>query len=408
MIDRSKLPLDKIVASIYEQLEDAGFSPGTIGLYKQFFNRLNKMACTMGKEVYDLELAQQFIEDTAYRRGGGYCHSRYLYHVRCVRFIESYINDGIVDFRITQPLPPKELKSRKFRFCHAQFKSVLEQDGLKPNTIDGYLRFVYYFLSYLEDKNYTSFSQVKTGDITLFMVLVCQEHYAPTSLGSHLTGLRRFVQIYPQLYRYASEIPDRIPRKRDITPSYTEEEHEKIDKYLAESEMSARNRAIALIAFQTGLWAVDICRLELGDIDWKHDVINIDQEKTGKPLTIPMRPALGNALMAYLLEERPLSTSSYVFLRAVAPFHPLVEHSGIYNVLRKVLAEADIEPDGRISGTRMTRHSYASRMLRNGVPLSVISEALGHSNPDSTMRYLATDSKTMAACTLSLPRGGKA
>lgn len=407
MIDRSKLPLDELVAKIYEQLVDAGYSTGTIGLYKCFFNRLNRMAATMEKEVYDQELAHQFIRDTAYQRGGGYCHSRYLRHVRCIRFIESYISDGIVDFSITQPLPPKELNAEEFRLCHIQFKSALEQNGLKPNTIDGYLRFVYYFLSYLEDKGYTSLSQVKNGDITVFMVLVCQEHYAPTSVGAHLTGLRRFVQMYSELDRYASEIPDRIPKKRDITSFYTEEEHEKVDKYLVKSEMSARNRAIALIAFQTGLRAIDICSLELGDIDWKHDVLNIEQEKTGKPLRIPILPALGNALMAYLLEERPPSTSTYVFLRAVAPFHPLVEHSGIYNVLRKVLVEADINPDGRISGTRMTRHSYASRMLRNGVPLPVISEALGHGSPDSTMRYLATDSKTMATCALPLPKGGK-
>lgn len=407
MIDRSKLPLNEIVAKILKQMEDTGFSPGTVGLYRRVFNRLNKLAHTMGKFVYDDELAQSFISDTAYQNGGGYCHSRYLYHVRCVRFVESFINNGVVDFSITQPLPPKELKSKEFRSCHAHLKAIMGQEGLKPNTVDGYLRFVYYFLSYLEDKGYTSLVQVKNGDITLFMVLVCQEHYAPTSIGAHITGLRRFVQTYPELNRYASEIPDRVPKKRDITPSYTEEEHEKIDRCLAESKISARDRAIALIAFQTGLRAVDICGLELGDIDWKHDCIHIDQAKTGKPLTIPMRPALGNALMAYLLEERPASASSYIFLRAVAPFQPLANHSGIYNVLRKILSEAGVEPDGRISGTRMTRHSYASRMLRNGVPLPVISEALGHNSPDSTMRYLSTDSKTMAMCTLSLPKGGR-
>lgn len=219
--------------------------------------------------------------------------------------------------------------------------------------------------------------------------------------------MRKFVQTYPELNRYACEIPDRVPKKRDITPSYTEDEHEKIDRCLAENKISARDRAIALIAFQTGLRATDICGLELRDIDWKHDCIHINQKKTGKPFTIPMRPALWNALMAYLLEERPASASSYVFLRAVAPFQPLADHSAIYNILRKILSEAGVEPDGRISGTRITRHSYASRMLRNGVPLPVISEALGHNSPDSTMGYLSTDSKTMAMCTLPLPKGGR-
>lgn len=279
-------------------------------------------------------------------------------------------------------------------------------DGLKQNTVDGYLRFVYYFLSYLEDKGYASLAQVRSGDITFFMVLVCQEHYSPTNLGAHLTGLRRFAHMFPELDIYACEIPERIPKKEHIIPVYTDEEHEKIDKCLAGSGMSERNRAIALIAFETGLRAVDICKLKLDDIDWKHDVIRLEQEKTGKALTIPIRPSLGNALAAYLLEERPQSASDYVFLRCVAPFHPLTDHSGIYNILRKILADADVEPDGRISGTRMTRHSYASRMLRSGVPLPVISEALGHGSPDSSMRYLATDGRAMAGCTLPLPKGG--
>ena len=159
MIDRSKLPLNEIAVKILKQMEDASFSPGTIGLYRGFFNRLNKLAHTMGKSVYDDELAQSFISDTAYKKDGGYCHSRYLYHVRCIRFIESFINNGIVDFSITQPLPPKELKSKEFRSCHSHFKTILEQEGLKPNTMNGYLRFVYYFLSYLEDKGYTSLIQ---------------------------------------------------------------------------------------------------------------------------------------------------------------------------------------------------------------------------------------------------------
>lgn len=406
MTDRAKMPLDKLVAEIIGQLKKAGFSSGTIGQYVKFFKRLNKMSCSLGKEVFDQELARSFIEDSAHRRTGEYCHSRYLYHVRCVRFIESYIQDGLVDWGITHPLSSKELKSREFRQCHARFRDSLEQDGLKPNTMEGYLRFVYYFLSYLEDKGYTALSQVQKGDITVFIILVCQEHYALTSLGAHITGLRRFAGIFPELEGYASEIPENLLKKQDITSVYTEEEHKRINQYLMESGMSERNRAISLIAFETGLRAVDICKLELGDIDWEHDTIHIRQEKTGKALAIPIRPALGNALAAYLLEERPPSDSAYVFLRSVAPYHPLTDHSGIYNILRQVLAEAGVKPDGRISGTRMTRHSYASRMLRNGVPLPVISEALGHRSPDSTLRYLSTDSKTMAECTLPLPKGG--
>lgn len=406
-MDKRKIPLKTLIDNIIKELETAGFSHGTIGNYIRYYKRLTKLADTLGKVYYDQELAEQFIADNAYHNGGGYCHLRYLYHARCIHFVESYIEDGKVDWGITHPLPPKALKSPDLEQKFNEFKVAMVSDGLKPNTREGYQRFVFYFLSYLEDKGYRSLEQIKKGDITLFIVLVCQEHYAPTSLGAHLTGLRRFVQMFSEMKDFEQELPERLHKKKEIIPTYTDEEHERISKYLSGNALSARNRAIALIAFETGLRAVDICNLKLKDIDWKHDVMNLIQEKTGKAINIPILPTLGNALMDYLLDERPSSNSEYVFLEFSAPFRPLSEHSAIYNILRKVLVEAGVDVSDRISGTRMTRHSYASRMLRNGVALPVISEALGHSNPDSTMRYITTDGKTLAECTLPIPRGGQ-
>ena len=398
--------LEELIEKVIQQLEDAGFDTGTIRNYKLFYKRLTKLAASLNKTHFDDELADLFIKDNAYVKDGGYNHTRFLYHSRCIRFIESLLSSGEVDWSIYHSLPARELSSDDFVSHLHIYDDSLKNDGLKTNTINGYHRFVLYFLSYLEDKGYHQFSEIKKGDVTLFIVLVCQEHYAPTSLGAHLPGLKRFLELFPETKPFTIEIPERVRRKQDITPSYTDDELERIEDFLLENKLSARDRAIALIAFKTGLRAVDICGLQLDSIDWKHDTISINQEKTGKPLVLPLFPSLGNALMEYLLDERPQSESTYVFLSKVAPFHPLVDHSSIYNVLRKVLVEADVAPQGRISGTRMSRHSYASQLLRRGIPLTVISEALGHSNPNSTMRYISTDDKVLSTLTLPLPKGG--
>lgn len=75
-------------------------------------------------------------------------------------------------------------------------------------------------------------------------------------------------------------------------------------------------------------------------------------------------------------------------------------------MLFNAVNDADIPVKGRTYGTRITRHSTASRMLRNGIPLSVISETLGHSNENSVMIYITTDDAKLAECTLPLPKGG--
>ena len=104
---------------------------------------------------------------------------------------------------------------------------------------------------------------------------------------------------------------------------------------------------------------------KLDDIDWRQSCIRIIQEKTNHQLVIPMTNEIGNAIVDYLLEERPNSRSPYVFLGALAPYRPLVSHAGIRKVLFTFINDSGIEPDERIYGTRITRHSAASRILYN-------------------------------------------
>ncbi|WP_347490050.1 tyrosine-type recombinase/integrase [Desulfoscipio sp. XC116] len=204
--------------------------------------------------------------------------------------------------------------------------------------------------------------------------------------------------------RFESELPEHLPKKRDILEVYSDEEHDKVLKYLESGNVSFRNKALSLIALETGMRAVDICNLKLGDIDWGHDYIHIVQEKTGKSINIPLVSSIGNALIDYLLSERPASDSEYVFLSDNAPYAPLKTHSGCRNVLLHIILDAGIKANGRIYGTRITRHSTASRMLRHGIPLSVISETPGHGNPNSVMvLYLSTENAKLAECTLPIP-----
>jgi integrase len=212
-----------------------------------------------------------------------------------------------------------------------------------------------------------------------------------------------FLRMHESTAGFESELPEHLLKKRDILEVYSDEEHDKVLEYLESGNVSFRNKAICLIAVETGMRAVDICNLKLGDIDWGHDCIHVVQEKTGKPMNIPLVASIGNALIDYLLSERPASDSEYIFLTGNAPYAPLKTHSGCRNVLLHVISDAGIKANGRIYGTRITRHSTASRMLRHGIPLPVISEALGHGNPNSVMVYLSTGDAKLAECTLPLP-----
>lgn len=405
---RQKILLEELIAVIIKMMEETQYSPGTIQIFTHVFSRLQKLAKMRGELHYNQCLSRVFIEDSSYSNSEGYCHSRYCLHYRCIQFIESYIKDGQVDWSPQRRLPRYPLKFDEFIDAANHFEECMLSNNLAANTKDGYRRLVHYFLLYLEGRGYSSLAQIKNGDIVTFIVFVCTEHYQPTSLGSHLPGLRMFLKMSQTTRRFEIELPEHLSKKRAILDVYTDEEHERILKFVEHSDMPLRDKAICIIALETGLRAVDICNLKLQDVDWQNDCIHIVQAKTGRPLSIPLKASYGNAIADYLLSERPASDSEFIFLKRKAPFTQISSHTGCRKILFDAITGAGVEANGRVYGTRITRHSAASRMLRHGVPLPVISEALGHGNPNSVMIYLSTEDAKLAECTLPLPGEGNA
>lgn len=409
-MDKSTLKLNEVADAILSQMGASGFMDSTKGFYITLFRRICRMAEERGDEYYTAELGQAFINDRSHiipENTERYYHERTVAYKRCVKFIESYLASGIVDWTPAFRSAYFPIKSEELRSSFSQFVSEMSSRGLKPNTIDGYRRFTYYFVEYLEGKGYKSLADIRNGDVVAFVSVISCERYQATSLGSHMPGLKLFLSMFGETRPFLCEIPEHLPKRRDILKVYSDDEYERIIAYLDKAEdVSLRNKAITILAMNTGLRAVDICALRLQDIGWEQEVIHIMQQKTGRSYDIPLTGAIGNSLVDYLLNERPASDLDYVFLRASAPYGPLMSHAGIRNILFHVVNDADVESNGRIYGTRITRHSTASRMLRNGVPLPVISEALGHGNKNSVMVYITTDDAKLADCTLPLPKGG--
>lgn len=199
------------------------------------------------------------------------------------------------------------------------------------------------------------------------------------------------------------ELPSHLPHARNIINVYDAMECMAIKELLSTDALSKRDLAICKLLIETGLRGIDVCELKLTDIDWDKDIIRIIQEKTGQALVIPLRSSYGNAIADYILHERPDGDSGYLFLRSLAPFEKLAGAPAVYFILQKMEERAGISKKERITGSRMTRHNAASAMLRAGVPMSDISAALGHKDPNTVMVYLSTDEETLASCTLPLP-----
>ena len=404
----SETKIQEILRKTLESLEEKEYSEETIRRYRQKFNVLNKLAQRLGVQEPTDMLFNEYLKDCNNVYTGELSVLKQRQRIRVVNLIKSLIENGDVDTsRKPGNAVANRIKSERFRTELDNYIRLLVDDEIQPNTICTYKRIVAYLLLYCEEKSYSTVEELVSGDICDFILhLYDHGYFKPTTISSGLSGLKRFLSLYPGIKNLTMELPSHLPRERKIIEIYSEPDKDSINKVLNDNCMTKRDKAICLLLLETGLRAVDACNIKLSDIDWSKEIIYIKQQKTGHVINLPLRKSYGNAIADYVLNERPDCKSKYLFVRALAPFSRLEgEGSSIRVVLQKMEKLAGISDDARSTGSRTTRHNAASMMLRSEVTMGNISAVLGHHDPNVVSVYLSTDDKIMASCTLPLPGG---
>jgi integrase len=149
-----------------------------------------------------------------------------------------------------------------------------------------------------------------------------------------------------------------------------------------------RDRAIVLMLVRLGLRAGDVAHLRLADIDWNDGTLKVIG-KGRYEVRLPLPQDVGDALLGYL-ECRPANIdTNRVFVRSIAPCRPFSSGDGVSSVVKHALKRANI--DSPAKGAHLLRHTAATEMLRNGVPLDQAGLVLRHRSIDMTAYYAKAD-----------------
>ncbi len=100
-------------------------------------------------------------------------------------------------------------------------------------------------------------------------------------------------------------------------------------------------------------------------------------------------PAIAHWRLASLPPCLSVDELKRLFLRSIAPFRPFVSGDGVSGVVSKALQRAGIEAPTQ--GAHLLRHTAATEMLRNGVPLDRIGLVLRHRSIDMSAYYAKVD-----------------
>jgi site-specific recombinase XerD len=150
-----------------------------------------------------------------------------------------------------------------------------------------------------------------------------------------------------------------------------------------------RDRAILLLLARLGLRAGDVAGLRLSDLDWTSGMLRLSG-KARHEVRLPLPQDVGDALLAYIEQERPRVDQGAVFLTIVAPYRPFTQSSHVSSVVALALKRAGIS-DPPSTGASLLRHSAATSMLRAGATLEAVGTVLRHRSLDMTAHYAKVD-----------------
>ncbi len=200
---------------------------------------------------------------------------------------------------------------------------------------------------------------------------------------------------------WPKSFPSTIDKK--IPSAYTLDE---IGTLLKESKdydkesFHLRNYAVLSLIVYTGIRCSDVCNLTFNDIDWINNIIIIVQQKNKKQVVFPLIPEIGNPIIEYIKNERLRTDDNHVFVTGKGY---KMSPCSINGIIRTYFSASSIDIGGRHHSAHALRHSLATNMINNSVPVFTIANTLGHSDLSSVHIYAKVNIEGLKKCVLEVP-----
>lgn len=298
-----------------------------------------------------------------------------------------------------------ELKNESYQYLEKSFKEWLDILGYSPSTVYNLPNHIRELLHYLEQNNIDHITQLDNE--------IIKEHYeyikqrgnvrfggalSNSTLNKHLQALYKFTDYLRQSGRMilpklaiewesddTGEIetlsPEDIQQLYKVTYGYNE--HTRL------ALINARDRAILTIFYGCGLRRNEGYHLDLSDIDFDRRILHVRKGKANKERFVPFNKTNSQYLQEYVYDSRPQmnfdkrNNAFFISMKGK-------RMSARTMALRlKILQQRtnDIYLQDKNVRLHVLRHSIATHLLQNGMPLDKISKFLGHTSLESTQVY---------------------
>ena len=272
-----------------------------------------------------------------------------------------------------------------------EFKVECDLRRLSTRTTKSYYNSTALFLNFLDKHlQIRELESIRPPHVKKYIQYLLDKKLSPSYINGILKCLRAFFK-YAFNEGYISANPTlKVSWQREgkvLINTFTDDEvRSLLDAFNMSSYLSARNKLILAIAFDTGARNTEICSIQEEDI---RDNVILIHGKGNKERHVPLTPYLKKLLIKYLRIKQ------FYFDDKIIPYrnlllsrtgNPLTKEA-LEHIFKQAASKATIRSEIRCS-PHTARHYYAQANLRNGLDVYSLSRLLGHENINITKRYL--------------------
>ncbi len=279
------------------------------------------------------------------------------------------------------------------------FKLSCQTENKSPKTIEWYTCFLQRFLQFLQLNSHpTRVNEIDKNYIRSFILYLQQQAktphtekpLSPATVQGYVRTLKVFFSWLLREEYIESNPMTRIPVPRApirIINTFNNEHINRLATLCYTSNGSGyRNLTIILLLLDSGIRVNELVNIDCNDLDLTEGYIKIRKGKGNKERLVPVGSIVQKSLWKYINRYRPKPLTQRVTALFLSEHGLPLTKSGVQQMLRRY---------GRIAGItgvrcspHTFRHTFAKNYLLNGGDIFSLQKILGHSSLASVRMYL--------------------
>jgi integrase/recombinase XerD len=280
-----------------------------------------------------------------------------------------------------------------YKTYQEEFIKWMQRIGYAMTTIEGYERQLQTFLEWLHTNHIKELSEVTQANLEAYNEYLHQRKNRQKEGGLSSCYIQSHINVIRLLSKYLELTGEQkiftgnlVVEPGAETPRniLTQSEIKQLYQATDETPNGLRDKAILSLYYGCGLRYSEGIRVEKKHIDYNKQLLYVMPGKNYRSRFIPINERIIKDLQDYETYGKPYfekehSTAFLLNLKGNPPDSSLVGKR-----LKHLLQKAGIEKQICLHGLR---HSIATHLLQQGMPLEQISKFLGHTSLDSTQIY---------------------